>query len=90
MSPEQTKVVIKWISDGYDCETCGSNWASGALVTITTPSKTEVIDMTPVAACFDGVSYEDSQVWDAVLHKLGVIVEHEREDVSYYGEDDED
>lgn len=85
------KIEIEWMSDDTDCETCGSSWATGAVVKI---DGEVVIDMTPAAACYDGVSYEESQVYAALLKHLGHEIQESHVDIGYnqhnYQEDDDD
>jgi hypothetical protein len=64
-------IEIEWLSDVYDCETCGSDWADGAIVKF---DGEVVIDMTPVAHCYDGVSFSQDQVYAAILEKLGHVL----------------
>ncbi len=68
------KIKIEWLTDQMDCETCGPSWAEGAKVYF---DDKFVIDMQPSAACFDGASYSDADVYDAILKELGHTVEHE-------------
>jgi hypothetical protein len=68
------KIKIEWLTDQYDCEDCGFSWAGGANVYF---DDEFVIGMQPSAACYDGASYSDADVYDAILQKLGHTVEHE-------------
>lgn len=68
------KITIQWMEDSTDCETCGSSYASGAVVLF---DDEEVIDLSPAAHCYDGSSYEPCDVYRAILEKLGHVVEEE-------------
>ena len=76
------KIDINWISDVTDCETCGSSYAEGAVVSF---DGEVVIDMTPAAACYDGVSFDSSEVYQAILEKLGHTVSTETTETGYRG-----
>ncbi len=68
------KIKIEWLTDKMTCDTCGFSWAEGAKVYF---DDKFVIDMQPSAACFDGTSYSDADVYDAILEELGHTVDHE-------------
>ena len=67
-------VQIKWLTDYHDCETCGTSYAEGAEVYV---EENLVIAMVPSAHCFEGISYEQEDVYKKVLdyfsHKLEII-----------------
>lgn len=65
------KINIEWLWDNHECETCGLSYAEGAVVTIKYPDHDEVIEMKPVAACFDGASFESDEVFKRILKELG-------------------
>lgn len=86
------KIEINWISDVTDCETCGSSYAEGAVVKF---DGEVVIDMTPCAACYDGTSFDSSEVYAAILAQLGheVVTETSQtggllDDDDSYGDED--
>lgn len=63
------KIEIEWLTDSYDsCETCGPSYAEGARVYI---DGNMAIELTPLAHCFDGANYYQSEVYDAILKHLG-------------------
>lgn len=62
------KIDIEWIDDDIDCETCGMSSANGAVVKFDDET---VIDMTPCAACYDGTSFSEYEVYSAIFEKLG-------------------
>ncbi len=64
------EINIEWIQDYTYCETCGGADAEGAFVTIGEHG----IDMTPVAHCYNGVNYSESQVYNAILGYFGYVV----------------
>lgn len=65
------RIHIQWLSDDWDCETCGTSYAEGAVVTITRPDRVEVINMEPSAHCYDGVSFDRDEVFRRILKELG-------------------
>ena len=68
-------INIKRISDSYECETCGMNWADGAIVTIEHGNKTDSFELTPVASCYDGMDYSEEYILIEILNRLGFDVE---------------
>lgn len=66
------KIKIDWITDEYECETCGWSLACGAIVTFEDGS---VIDMKPNARCVDCVDYSPDEVYTAILKKFGHEIE---------------
>ena len=65
------QIKIKWLSDSHECETCGVNYATGAEVNI---EGLESFTLPATAHCYDGESYEEFQVYEAILKKLGYEV----------------
>jgi hypothetical protein len=61
------KITIQWLIDSHSCETCGSNYATGALIKMGDKS----ILLNPVAHCFDGDNWETEEVFVEVLRELG-------------------
>jgi len=59
------KIEIEWIEDYTDCELCGSSSANGADVKI--DGQTWGYDMEPVAACYDGSSFNEWDVYRAIF-----------------------
>lgn len=72
-------IHIVWLSDSHDCESCGPTYAEGALVLI---DGEEVINLEPVAHCFDGSDHRPEQVFTAILQHLGHSVTEDLEGVS--------
>lgn len=79
------KIEITTDSDSHDCETCGSNWASGGTVTV---DGEVVIDRPAEAACFGGSSFDEADLLVLALHKLGheVHVDGERYHITSHDE----
>ena len=66
------KIKIEWLTDCWDCDTCGWSSAEGARVYF---DDKLVIDLTPVAHCFNNENYDDHYVFDQILQKLGHTME---------------
>ena len=62
------RIEIEWLSDDYDCDTCGGSWAEGAIVKF---DGEVVIEMIPSAHCYDVETYNETEVFKAILEKLG-------------------
>lgn len=62
---------ITWMVDSYDCELCGIDFAEGYVVECPDGS---TIDAHPVAACYDGKSYNDLSAYMAILAHAGIEV----------------
>lgn len=69
------KIQIEFCEDVHECDTCGTSWASGAKVHF---DNELVLNLEPLAHCYGGKTYEESEVFEQVLNKLG----HELE-ISY-------
>lgn len=67
-------ILIKWLSDDFDCDTCGCIYADGAVVFI---NGEEALDLAPVAACFGGTNYTAEDVYKAILSHIGCNVAEE-------------
>ena len=65
-------IRIETIYDDHECETCGSSSAYGARVYL---DGELLVDMTPVAHCYDSVMYDDMDIMRHVLEHLGYDVE---------------
>lgn len=65
-------VKIERLSDDNDCDTCGSNYADGARVTL---NGEPLLELTPVASCFGGAHWDKADVYRLTLEKLGYQVE---------------
>jgi hypothetical protein len=61
-------IVITWLEDYHECESCGRSYAEGALVTV---DDVKVLDLRPYAHCFSGQSWERYEVYNALLEELG-------------------
>lgn len=69
-------IHIKWLTDEHDCETCGSSYAEGAIVSI---DGMIGLDFEPVAHCYAGETYTREQVYRKILEYLGHTI-HEKDD----------
>lgn len=65
------QIKIEWLSDSYDCDTCGCSFATGATVSI---EGLETFTLPAVAHCYAGESYDELQVYETILRKLGYEV----------------
>jgi hypothetical protein len=65
-------ITIEHISDEIDCECCGGSYAYGAVVTM---PNGEILDLTPLAYCYDGVSYDDREILIKIIENLGYTLE---------------
>ena len=61
-------IEIKWIFDDHDCDTCGNTWSSGAIIKF---DGQEVMNLKPVASCFGGTHFDDTEVLRLIIEKLG-------------------
>lgn len=69
-------ITIDWLEDSFDCETCGTSYATGARITMYDGRE---LLLEPRAHCFDGISYSTEDVYKEVLHLLGFnLVEDSR------------
>lgn len=65
-------IRIEWLEDSHDCESCGTCYATGARVFF---DGKQVIDLEPVAYCFDGDDFDSIEVYSAIIEKLGHTLE---------------
>lgn len=68
------KIKIEWLYDYAHCETCGGAGAEGGKAYV---DGVLAVDMSPVAHCYDGTSYTQDQVVEALFKHLGYSVEIE-------------
>lgn len=66
------KIEIETSNDTHDCETCGSTWAEGGTVTI---DGEVVLDLEPLAHCFGGQNYSETDLLVMALAKVGIDVD---------------
>lgn len=78
MGTQELKIL--WLSDGYDCDQCGGAYAEGAKVFL---NGELILELAPVAHCFGGSSWMESEVYKQVLGKLGFTIE---ENYGYCGQ----
>lgn len=65
-------VKIEWLHDSHSCETCGTSYAEGARVYV---DGAAAIELEPVAHCFGGANFMESEVFAAILTHLGHTLE---------------
>lgn len=63
------KIHFVWMDDGMDCETCGGGYADGGQVYI---DDVLVVDMQPVAHCYDSVRFSQSEIYYALYQAMGL------------------
>jgi hypothetical protein len=56
-------------SEYRDCEQCSGGSAEGARIEL---DGKVLVDLVPVAHCFSGISYNEAQITQAILHALGI------------------
>ena len=66
------KIDIQWLFDSHECETCGASYAEGAKVEM---EGVELLHLEPIAHCYSGKSYTESEVYREILEKLGYTTE---------------
>ena len=64
-------IFIEWLTDSCECETCGTSYADGAVVTIKFLGTLKVINLEPVAHCFDDDNYSSEAIYKRILDELG-------------------
>lgn len=67
------KIKIKWLYDDYDCDQCGGASAEGALVEF---GDGRSLHLKPVAHCFGGQSWTESEVYEMILKELEYELEY--------------
>lgn len=65
------KIEIKTTEDTHDCETCGWDYATGGIVYV---DGDLVLEKTPIAHCYNGQSYSETDLLILALEKLGHTV----------------
>lgn len=61
-------VLIKWLVDWGECETCGPSYSEGAAVSI---NGVEVINYQPVANCCGGKTWDRDSIYAEIFERLG-------------------
>lgn len=62
------EITIEWLEDTYECEDCGMSWAEGAIVKLDGET---ILEMPPLAHCYGGADYSETDVYKAILVELG-------------------
>lgn len=70
MTPSK-KIEIRWIVDTHDCETCGSSFAEGAIVSL---DGKEILRLEPLAHCYNSIEFTQEDVYKKLLEHLGYEV----------------
>lgn len=65
------KIEIETRYDEHMCESCGWDSAVGGIVKI---DDEIILDVEPIAYCYDGVSYNENDLLVLALHELGIEV----------------
>lgn len=65
------KLEINWSYDEHDCETCGSSWSEGAVVTL---DGTEILNKPANAHCLSNTYVTREDIFEAALKHLGVEI----------------
>ena len=65
------EIHIKWLSDDSYCDTCGTNWAEGAMVTL---DGKPLLELNPHATCFGGDHWDRADVYRRIIEKMGYAV----------------
>lgn len=68
------KIKIEWLSDDYDCDTCGFSCSEGARVTL---DGVVLLELIPLAHCFGGDDWDEREIFAKTLDKLGYDLEME-------------
>ena len=72
-----TSIIIEPLEDTWECDDCGTDYAIGAKVFI---DGVQVIDLVPIAHCYDGVSYDDEYIYNAIINHLNLPINVELEE----------
>jgi hypothetical protein len=67
-------IEIEWLEDSSECDTCGYNYASGAIVKI---NGEKIIELIPHAHCYGGSTWEQYDVYRFIFEHLGYEVKEE-------------
>lgn len=62
---------IVYMEDSWDCETCGSDYASGYQIFC---DDVLVVDKQPIAHCYNGSSYDTSEAYKDILELEGIKI----------------
>ena len=82
---KKLKLKIEWSHDEYECDDCGTSWATGATAYL---DGVKIVDKQASAHCYGG-SGSDSElagILAIALEKLGVEIEDEESDIQWYKE----
>lgn len=74
------RIHIQRFRDVHDCEACGSSVADGADIYF---DGALTLSLRPSAHCFDDVTYEDRDIFAAILEKLGHSLVYSTDEDAY-------
>ena len=66
------KIRIEITDDDYDCETCGSAYATGAKIYV---DGILSLNLVPKAHCYNGISYDQNEIMRRALEMVGIELE---------------
>lgn len=61
-------INVEWLHDESECDTCGSNYAQGAIVSL---DGEEIIRLEPHASCFGTEDWSAEEVMIKIINYLG-------------------
>lgn len=64
-------IEVETLIDAHYCETCGSDYANGAKVRL---DGQEIIYLVPVAHCYNGMSYDDEEIYTKIVKYLNLPI----------------
>lgn len=64
-------ISIEWTTDTHNCDTCGTSYAEGAIVRL---NDEIILNLEPIAHCYDGDNYNQNEVYNKILEYLGYTV----------------
>ena len=70
------KIRIVYTDDDYDCETCGSAYATGAKIYI---NGILSLNLVPKAHCFNQINYDHNEIMRRALELVGIELEQANE-----------
>ena len=72
-----SKIVVTELQDSHECETCGTSYATGYSITV---DGRVMVDLQPVAACYDANHYTLADALMELVEQYGHTVEFAVED----------
>jgi hypothetical protein len=62
------RLIIDWLYDTHECDTCGATYADGARVTL---NDSVILELIPVAHCTGGKTWFNDDVYKLIFEALG-------------------